>query len=406
MNTYYLYHIVKYILFAIICIILFFFLYIRFTFQFWYMQPVFHVYDLHYYLFPPGIIHHDLPERNKFCNFKNVETIEFSKMESYQISKFANFVQFHYLRNKDNVFLPQKNNIVPYFNNHNHPCFFSFYKENEILMDVKKNGTIEDSKIISVITSRPLKVVINNGNNDAHFDVYYVDYLCVDKRYRKNGIAPQIIQTHEYNQRMLNKKIKVSLFKREGDLTGIVPLCVFTTYGFEMATWKKPPHLHPSLGIVEVGKNNIHILIDFIKTSSNKFDILIIPEISNILELILNQNIFCYMLVENGDVLCCYFFRKQCSFIRKDVEILSCFASINNNDNLDIFERGFKICIWKIYKKNQQFQYFVIESISDNQKLIENLQIRTKSNLESPTAYFFYNFAYTTFRPSKCFIIN
>ena len=284
--------------------------------------------------------------------------------------------------------------------------FFSFYKENEILMDVNKKGTIEDSKIISVMTSRPLKVVINNGNNDAHFDAYYVDYLCVDKRYRKNGVAPQIIQTHEYNQRMLNKKIKVSLFKREGDLTGIVPLCVFTTYGFEMTTWKKPPHLHPSLCIIEVGKNNIHFLIDFIKISSSKFDILIIPEISNILELILTQNIFCYMLVENHVVLCCYFFRKQCAFIRKDVGILSCFASINNSTNLDVFERGFKICIWKIYKKNAQFQYFVIESISDNQKLIENLQIRTKSNLESPTAYFFYNFAYNTFRPSKCFIIN
>jgi hypothetical protein len=44
------------------------------------MQPVFHIYDLHYYLFPCGIINYELPEKNQYTNFKDIETIQYSKL--------------------------------------------------------------------------------------------------------------------------------------------------------------------------------------------------------------------------------------------------------------------------------------------------------------------------------------
>jgi hypothetical protein len=94
------------------------------------------------------------------------------------------------------------------------------------------------------------------------------------------------------------------------------------------------------------------------------------------------------------------------------VEILSCFASINSKNsknsksqNADIFAEGYKVALWKIYKKHLGFQYAVIEDISDNNAIIKNIMLRTKPSLVSPTAYFFYNFAYPTFKPAKCLII-
>jgi len=397
---------IKYIFLVFIIIIFIIFLYIRFKYKFWCIQPVFHIYDFHYYLFPPGIIQYSLPEKNKYCNFKNIETIIFDNLDKYKIDKFTNFIQINYLANKDNVYLPEKENIIPYFTGHNNPSFFSFYYENELLLDTKTNSSIENKKNISVMTTRPINIYINNGNKDAFFTAYYVDYLCVDKNYRKSGIAPQVIQTHEYNQRILNKKIQVSLFKREGELTGIVPLCVYSTYGFEVNTWKRPPRLPAYLGVIEIGSKNAYHLIDFIKLNNTKFDIIIMTEISNLLELIKTKNIYCYMIVQNGEILCAYFFRRSCAFIRKNAEILSCFASINCSTNLDIFVEGFKIAIWKIMKKYTNFKFAVIEDISDNNKIIKNIILRTKPSLISPTAYFFYNFAYSTFKPSKVLIIS
>jgi hypothetical protein len=95
------------------------------------------------------------------------------------------------------------------------------------------------------------------------------------------------------------------------------------------------------------------------------------------------------------------------------VEILSCFASINSKNsknsksqNADIFVEGYKVALWKIYKKHPGFQYAVIEDISDNNAIIKNIMLRTKPSLVSPTAYFFYNFAYPTFKPAKCLILH
>jgi len=401
-------HYIKYIFLIIICIILLLCIYIRFKFGFWRIQPVFHIYDFHYYLFPPGIIQYGIPERNKYCNFKDIETLNFDNLEDYKIVKFTNFVQSHYLRNKDNVYLPQKENIVPYFTGHNYPCFFSFYNTSELLLDSKTNSSIEDKRINAVMTSRPLSIYINNGSKDSFFNAYYVDYLCVDKNRRKAGIAPQIIQTHEYNQRVLNKKIVVSLFKREGDLTGIVPLCVYSTYGFDMSSWKRPPRLPPNLGVIEIGPKNAHHLIDFIKVQNTKFDIVCMPEISNLMEIIKTGNIYCYIIVQDFEVLCAYFFRKSCAYVCKNAEILSCFASINciKKRDIDIFVEGYKVALWKIYKKHPGFQYAVIEDISDNNAIIKNIMVRTEPTLVSPTAYFFYNFAYPTFKPAKCLILH
>ena len=62
--------------------------YIRVKFGFWALQPVFHVYNLTYLIWPPGIINHDLPEKNKYTNFKNIETIVYSEVSELKINKF------------------------------------------------------------------------------------------------------------------------------------------------------------------------------------------------------------------------------------------------------------------------------------------------------------------------------
>ena len=200
--------------------------------------------------------------------------------------------------------------------------------------------------------------------------------------YRKKGIAPQLIQTHEYNQRHLNKNIVVSLFKREDELTGIVPLCFYSTYGFSVNKWTKPDELHPSYKMLEINEQNYHFLFDFIKKNNNNFDIIINKEVTNIIELIKNNNIFIY----------------------KNMEVLSCFASINNCDD-NIFIQGFKISFWKIAAE-KYFGFAAIEEISHNNIIIDNLKIKTAPLIVSPTAYFFYNFAYPTFKSDRVLIIN
>ena len=389
-----------------ILIILIIYIYIRFKYGFWFLQPVFHFYDISYMLSPPGIIEHSLPNKNKYTNFKNIDTIVINDLTSIQKQKFVNLIKTNYLQNKDNIFSPQSENISPYFIGYNDKSFISFYYEDTNLIDLKKGTIIADRQIIGAMTSRPLNVVINNDkrNNNSKFRVYYVDYLCVDKLHRKKGIAPQIIQTHHYNQRYLNKNIAVSLFKREDELTGIVPLCVYSTYGFPVDKWTKPNDLSGEYKLLEINPQNFRFLNDFIITNNSQFDIVIHSDIANILELIKTKNIFVYAILCDEEILCCYFFRKSCVQIEKGLEVLSCFASICSCET-DIFIQGFKISFWKIAAENF-FGFSAIENISHNNIIINNIMLKTKPLIISPTAYFFYNFAYPTFKSEKVLIIN
>lgn len=404
----------------IILFIILFFVYIRVKFKFWALQPVFHFYDLYYWVVNVGIICKELPSKNRYTNFKNIKTISYDILTEQDIKEVTLLVQLNYLRNNDNTFTPQKENIVPYFKGHNHKSFWSFYREPELLLDTKTSSTISNDKLIAVITGRPLHITFynnrynNKGIKKGELDVYYIDYLCVDKLHRKKNIAPQLIQTHEYNQSHLNRKICVSLFKREEELTGIIPLTIYKTYCFNMKNWTRPMEFSANIKILHGDKQNIYYLYNFINELTKhrgKWELTICPEISNLIELVTSENLFIIMLVNYGEILATYIFKKTCTFIEKDKEIISCIASFFKADELSVdqFIQGFKVALWSILQKikdKNKFHYLIVEDISDNHYIINNLCIKTHPLAVSPTAYFFYNFAYSTFNSNQILIIN
>ena len=413
---------ILYLLGFIIVIIVIFFLYVRLKYKFWALQPVFHFYDVYYWFINVGVIRKELPKKNKYVNLKNIVTKEFEKIDEVTKKQIVTLIRLNYLRNGENIFNPKKENIDAYFMGHNASTFWSYFSEKEMLIDNKTGKIIEENKIIGVMTSRPLHVKMNSSK-DSSFDVYYVDYLCVNKDWRKKNIAPQLIQTHEYNQSYNNKNICVSLFKREEELTGIIPLTIYKTYCFPLKNnLIRDNELDARIKLLTGDKLNIYYLYNFInemtrneinertrngKNGKKKFDITIYPEISNIVELIESKNMFIKMLVIGGNIEAVYIFRKTCTYIENEKEILSCIGSINGNIlTNEEFIKGFKMSLWSIIKDNKNFKYVTIEDISDNACIINNICIKMYPIAISPMAYFFYNFAYNSFKSEKCLIIN
>jgi len=386
-----------YILYFFIFSIIFFFIYIRLKYKFWSIQPVFHFYDFHYWIRNVGIISQELPEKNKFTNFHNIKT--YTSLTDNQWKNITAFIQLNYLKNKNNIFYPKIENIKNYFIGHNHSFYWSIYTINDSIQDLKNNNIIENNKIIGIISSRPLKCIIENIN----FDLYYVDYLCVDKYHRNKNIAPQLIQTHEYNQSHSNKKISVSLFKREEELTGIIPLTCYDTYCYNISDFIDSSKLDVNIKLLTCDKQNIYYFYHFIKEYSHKWNIYIFPTISNLYNLIESKNIFIKMLIVDTEIIAAYIFKKTCTHLDKNKEVLSCIGSINgtylnNNEFID----GFKISIFSLLNLNENIYFLSIENMSDNQLLNNNRNFLFKS----PTAYFFYNFAHSPFKSNKCLIIN
>ena len=378
-------YIIGSLIFIILCIIA----YIKIRFRFWSIQPVFHYYDFYYWFVDAGIIQPELPIKNKYFQ-PLATTIDFSEVSETQIADFINLIQNNYIHNKeykDNKFLPTTENIGPYFTSHNSPCYWTMYSQCK-----------DNPELTGAITSRPLHVSIHEKKkeNNISMDVYYIDYLCVDINNRKKGIAPQMIQTHEYSQRHLNKSIQVCLFKREDELTGIIPLCAYDTYGFKNTKWQKPQDLPAQLVVLKCDSQNLYYLLDFIKINIQIFKIHIMPDPGNLLELIKTNNIIIYLIMQDGNIKCAYFFRKTCTFAAKKEEVFSCIASINVSAPENVFIHGFKIAIYKIMSEFNECKYVLIEKISHNHIIIKDLCIKTIPII-SKTAYFFYNFAFHTF---------
>jgi hypothetical protein len=389
----------SYILCFGLLIIFTIYIYIRMKYGFWVSQPVLHIYDLGYRLNPPGVIDVSLPNKNKYNNFREIDTISVSDLTSIQIQRFANLIK-NDLQNES--FTPQLDNIMPYFIGHNNKSFVSFFYKDDHIIDLKKGNVIIDRKIIGSITSRPIYIIINNGDNDAKIYSYYIDHLYVDKLDRKKEIIPQLIQTHIYNNRLINTKLFIFIFKSE-NLPGVIPLCKYSIYKFPVDKWSKPLDLSSEYKILEINKLNFRYLYDFIITNTSKFDIVVSVESTNIIELIKTKNVFVYVILCDEKIISCYFFRKTCIQI-DGLNMLNCFASICDCDN-NIFIHGFKISFWKIAADNYM-GIASIENTSHNGIIINNIIHKTIPYNISYNSYFFYNFAYTTFKPEKCLIIN
>ena len=399
---------ILYILGFIILLIILFFAYVRLKYKFWALQPVFHFYDMHYWFINVGVIHKELPEKNKYVSLKKIRTLEYEKIDELTKKQIITLIRLNYFRNNENKYDPKEKNIVPYFVGHSSKSFWSYFSEPDLLMDNKTGKTIEENNIIGVITSRPLHVKINSVRKDSDFDVYYVDYLCVNKNWRKKNIGPQLIQTHEYNQSYKNRNICVSLFKREEELTGIIPLTLYKTYCFDINKLYFENKLQPKVTLLTGDNQNMYYLYNFLNEMKEKWDIMIYPEISNIIELVTTKNLFIKMLVINGNIEAVYIFRKTCTYIEKEKEVLSCISSIYNKDIMtrEEFIGGFNISLWSIIETDKNYNYVTIEDISDNTCIINNICIRVYPMVISPMAYFFYNFAYSPFKSEKCLIIN
>ena len=75
---------------------------------------------------------------------------------------------------------------------HNEPCFLSLLFAAKPLINYKTKQITPNKRCIGSMTTRPLQVTLHGKK----LDVYYVDYLCVDKDKRRKGVAPKLIQTH------------------------------------------------------------------------------------------------------------------------------------------------------------------------------------------------------------------
>lgn len=368
------------IIFIIIFIIVLYIVY-KITTNYWFIQPVFHYYDLFYYFKPNGtIISNEFAKVNKYCNFENIKIIEISKINNMLIDDVILFLT----NNWSNNYKPKKIDIIPYFKGHNKKSYFGLYYDN--------------NNLVSFFCTIPLIMNVNN----KQFNIIYADKLCVDNYYRKKGLASQQIETSIYNIEHREKKVTIALFERFYEPSLVKPSCIYSIYKYDVLFNKFD---YSNNIAIHCNKKNIKMIYNYINTN-NKFDVMILPCLDNIIELIKNKILFIYYIINNNIIDAIYIFEKSSVYL-KNTECLNLIGSINYTDN-NTFINGFMSALQQLFTNNKNFGYIVIKNISFNNIIIDNniSIIKKDINAEIDMAFYFRNIIIHTINPNRFFFIN
>ena len=116
--------------------------------------------------------------------------------------------------------------------------------------------------------------------------------------------------------------------------------------------------------------------------------------------------VFIYLLLQHRAPRAAYFYRNSATFYENN-GMVDCIGSIKDPTKcpIDLFICGFRHALHKLHKTNN-YKYVLIENISDNNIIIQNILINHAPFSKSPTAYYFYNFAHRPFLNTEVFILN
>ena len=383
--------------------------YIRLKMKFWYTQPVFHIYNIWHWLRPAGVIFQDLPPMNKYVNIVEIKTINIAALEDIKCNQISCFIKNNYNQSKHIKYNPTKRDIFEYLQGTNHPSFFTIQEQPKILFE-KGEAISSIPEIVSVISARVLYVAIKGMPS---FPTYYVDNLCIHAGQRKKGIAAQMIQTHAYNLRQANARIKTCLFKREGDLTAIVPLTTYRTTSFDLAGVRPAVvALHAALTLIEIGLPQLNMAMDFIQAQTGQFQCAVLPDITNLANIVKANTIAIYGLVVKGGggggLQTLYVFHNTRLYYGEK-QAVECVATIKaqNCDNA-LFVAGFYQALFKVQEKNRAVSILMLEDTAHSNILYKNL-VESATPLpilfQTPTAFFLYNYSCHTVAHSDCFFL-
>jgi len=430
----------EYIYLVVIFIIVGLFAYIKINYPFWNVQPVFHTYDFwRYYTQNPFLIQHGFPIKTKFCDINKIRTFPYSELTLEQRDQFVDLLQCHYISSERIMMTATTDTIHPYMTGHNNSAYISFYNEPQYTVVDASSGTIIQTpetmpglspelsrsptpncyisiqpitKPIGCISSRPVRLFLYKKyveNTEAKYTMneipaYFFDHICVHRDHRDKKYSRNLIQTHEYYQRIKNPEILVSLFKKEEDLCqGIVPLTEFKTYTFYLRN-VKIPRLPKHFVVVRIFKENLGILTDFLyeishpPTSTPLFSACAIPDIGSLTALINQNQLFVYALRRENIIFGIYFL-KDTKIEYEDVEggkLLECVASISNTESQGkangLFFAGFLHALRGIMDLKQTlYKMILFDDTGHNGRILEKWRWKYTPIFQNRAAYYIYN---------------
>jgi hypothetical protein len=347
-----------------------------------------------------------------------------------QRNEIVDLLQCHYISTDRILNIVQSADVDAFFSGNIEPPYVSLYYEKTYNVHAIDTSNIIQTPIsnievtttdtpIGILTSRCVQFYYRPTLFESNYQtmpLYFMDMLCVHREKNRTKICRELLQTHEYNQRIANPNVSVSLLKAEVKLLdGVIPLIQYNTATYYLRNIQVPK-LPKRTQLIRIYKENLGMLTDYLYTQCHldftkircEFDICLVPEIGSLLSLIKQQLLYVFCL-QRGDEIYGMYFIKDAKLQYEDVEgdTLQCIGSIMDCNSPQIFYVGFMHALKQIIKKNTNYKMLLIEEQGHNVRLTQFWRMQHTPAIVTKTAYYLYNFIYpcSPFIQERCLLL-
>lgn len=370
-------------------------IYIRIKYPFWSFMDANHSYD--WFLRQPNKPISIKPCRNKYVDRAQVKTWNQEDMTAvangqtvanglsapFSLSTVASLLQRHLIPSDKILYECEAKHIEAHTNTqislHTHP-----------LMD-KPSGTI---------LSYPVRI---SEKDNPILVANYISHIAAED----DTVTRKLIATHIYNVHDKTPDKPAFLLKKDvGRCAGLRPLIPFSTTLFYIAERPKMDDSRTATTLVQVYKDNWHLIQDAI----DRLDGLVVTiDIGSIQTRVKAGILFVYALLYRGTTIAVYFIEDALMLYEqvadhggKTLRLLA-IATIPHTASTShtppmasVIYDGFCQCLAKIIKQNADYKMLLVDGIGANQMICKSL-IEDKQMMRLTTttgAYYFVNWAY------------
>jgi hypothetical protein len=386
---------IKYIVGSLFIILIVLFIYVKIRYRFWSRQPVFHIYDILSWIWPKGIIQHSSPEKTRYYNHR-IECSSFDQISAEKKDLFYHLIRSHFNNVKNTDYSPSRTQVLEYFKCH---CSFPLISLHFEYFPGLNNINSVNRKLISSSSSRTL----SGHLNFTELKVSYIDFLCVNEKYKDSGIKE--IQLYTHYSKVREKGAPPIFLFRESKNPIVVPLTIFNIYAFHIKNYSNPNFDLPNnISSHLITTQNLELLVHYFAEIKRNFSCFLMPDMSHFKNLVNHSLMIPVLILDKLEPVGVYFYKYTNTSYVGD-KCIECIGSYHSKNYKQIFLDSYSNTI-ALLKKKYKFSIILIENISYNHKLIKMIMVKDIPKWSESNAYYFYNFAYKPFFSPNVLILN
>lgn len=354
-----------------LCIISIFYIQWKLRSRFWSRMPMLFYHTFYLLLNKHNTILDIKTMRNtKLENSYNITTTQFvvNDLTDNQIFEILNFIKHHhnsetYIQFSNeiicnpNIFLSQFNGTTSYISTYNlNPLI-----HNKVL---HREGNILNKTYNICIDSKNIQTTLFT----------FLSTKRDKSRYKVKNITGQLL----YNSliHVMKNTTPKCVFYTHKKLTNVIPLVTYNSFIFNIKYFSPKPY-DKFYKLTRINTSNFNILKNLLDNKPKCFKLYLLPEISNIYEMIKHNNLYIFIVNFNNDCSSIYIFKNTLELYNgKKMYALLSSILFKKNDNV-LFINNLFNCI-DYLKKNEGIDYVSISNTSNNTILLKELKIKYK----------------------------